>query len=96
MRTISLKLPDGLRLAGRDVPAADGTQVPLYLFRLPDGSDMDMVVVPAGVASTEDKVHTSSCEQWLICQDGVTVYRITRFFGRSNGRASTTIFRIAP
>ena len=46
--TNSLKLPEGLRLAGRDVPAADGTQVPLYLFRLPDGSDMEMVAVPAG------------------------------------------------
>jgi len=42
------KLPEGLRLAGRDVPAAEGTQVPLYLFRLPDGSDMEMVAVPAG------------------------------------------------
>jgi hypothetical protein len=42
------KLPEGLRLAGRNVPAADGMQVPLYLFRLPDGSDMKMVAVPAG------------------------------------------------
>lgn len=42
------KLPEGLRLAGRDVPAADGRQVPLYLFRLPDGSDTEMVAVPAG------------------------------------------------
>ena len=42
------KLPEGLRLAGRDVPAADGRQVPLYLFRLPDGSDMEMVAVAAG------------------------------------------------
>jgi formylglycine-generating enzyme required for sulfatase activity len=46
--TNSLKLPEGLRLAGRDVSAADGRQVPLYLFRLPDGSDMEMVAVPAG------------------------------------------------
>jgi formylglycine-generating enzyme required for sulfatase activity len=30
------------------VPAADGRQAPLYLFRLPDGSDMEMVAVPAG------------------------------------------------
>lgn len=43
----SLKLPEGLCLAGQDVPAADGRQVPLYLFRLPDGSDMEMVAVPA-------------------------------------------------
>ena len=42
------KLPEGLRIAGQDVPAADGKQVPLYLFRLPDGSDMEMVAVPAG------------------------------------------------
>ena len=27
-------LPEGLRIAGRDVSAADGRQVPLYLFRL--------------------------------------------------------------
>src|ERR1700683_3848200 len=40
----------------------------------------------AGVASTEDKIQTSVTKQWLVCQDGVTVYRITRFFGRSNGR----------
>jgi len=46
--TNSPKLPEGLRIAGRDVPAADGTQVPLYLFRLPDRSDMEMVAVPAG------------------------------------------------
>ncbi len=45
---VSLKLPDGLRLAGQDVPAADGKQAPLYLFRLPGGSDMEMVAVPAG------------------------------------------------
>ena len=42
------KLPEALLLAGRDVPAADGRQVPLFLFRLPDGSDMEMVAVPAG------------------------------------------------
>lgn len=50
------KLPEGLRLAGRKVPAADGKQVPLYLFRLPDGSDMEMVAVPAGdfVMGTDD------------------------------------------
>src|ERR1700733_13237577 len=47
-----------------------------------------VVVVPAGVASTEDKVQTSIREQRLVCQDGVTVYRITRFFGRSNQRTS--------
>ncbi len=50
------KLPEGLRLSSRDVPAADGRQVPLYLFRLPDGSDMEMVAVPAGdfVMGTDD------------------------------------------
>jgi hypothetical protein len=52
MRSIQTKnegeLPEGLRLAGRDMPAADGRQMPLYLFRLPDGSDMEMVAVPAG------------------------------------------------
>ncbi len=41
-------LPDGLRLAGRTVPAADAKEVSLYLFRLPDGSDMKMVEVPSG------------------------------------------------
>ena len=35
------KLPEGLRLAGRDVPAADGRQAPRYLFRLPDGSEVE-------------------------------------------------------
>jgi len=51
-----LKLPEGLRLASREVPAADGRQVPLYLFRLPDGTDMEMVAVPAGafVMGTDD------------------------------------------
>jgi len=50
------KLPEGLRLADQNVPAADGSQVPLYLFRLPDGSDMEMVAVPAGdfVMGTDD------------------------------------------
>jgi len=50
------KLPDNLRLADRNVPAADGRQVPLYMFRLPDGSDMEMVLVPAGdfVMGTND------------------------------------------
>jgi len=45
-----------------------------------------VVAVPPGVASTEDKVQTSISEQWLVCQDGVTVYRNTRFFRWSNGR----------
>lgn len=40
--------PDGLRPAGRDVAAADGARVPLFLFRLPDGSDLELVAVPAG------------------------------------------------
>ena len=31
------KLPNGLRLAGLNISAVDGGQVPLYLFRLPDG-----------------------------------------------------------
>src|SRR5271156_3349686 len=47
---------------------------------------LTVAAVPAGVASTEDKIQTSISEQWLNCQDGVTVYRNTRFFGRSNGR----------
>lgn len=47
-RETSLTLPQGLQLAGRDVPAADGRLVPLYLFQLPDGSEMEMVTVPAG------------------------------------------------
>jgi serine/threonine-protein kinase len=42
------RLPDGLKLAGRKVPAADGKEVDLYLWKLPDGSDMEMVYVPAG------------------------------------------------
>jgi serine/threonine-protein kinase len=42
------KLPDGLRLAGRKVPATDEKAVDLYLWRLPDGSDMEMVRVPGG------------------------------------------------
>ncbi len=41
-------LPRGLRLAGRMVPAADGKEVPLYEYRLPDGTFMEMVSVPAG------------------------------------------------
>jgi formylglycine-generating enzyme required for sulfatase activity len=51
-----LELPAGLRLAGRNVPAADSRQVPLYLFRLQDGSDMEMVAVSAGdfVMGTDD------------------------------------------
>ena len=43
-----MELPEELRLAGRNVPAADGKQVPLFLFLLPDGSDLEMVAVPAG------------------------------------------------
>ncbi len=41
-------LPGGLRVAGRMVPASDGMSVPLYFFRLPDGSDMEMVHVSEG------------------------------------------------
>jgi serine/threonine-protein kinase len=37
-----------LRLAGKTVPAADGKEVPLGLYRLPDGTDMELVEVPAG------------------------------------------------
>ena len=40
--------PAGLRLAPGPVPAADGKDVPLYLLRLPDGLDMEMVALPAG------------------------------------------------
>lgn len=47
-RAASPTLPEGLRLAEQDVPAAVGGPVPLYLFRLPDGSDMEMVAVPSG------------------------------------------------
>jgi len=52
----ALRLPDGLRHAGRDVPAADGRKVPLFLYRLPDGSDMEMVEVPEGdfIMGTDD------------------------------------------
>jgi serine/threonine protein kinase/formylglycine-generating enzyme required for sulfatase activity len=42
------ELPRGLRLGGKRVVAADGKDVPLYLWRLPDGSDMEMVAVPEG------------------------------------------------
>ena len=42
------KLPDGLKLAGKEVPAADGKEVSLYLYALPDGTDMELVQVPAG------------------------------------------------
>src|SRR5579864_9075254 len=42
----------------------------------------------AGVASTEDKVSLNH-EQWLVCWDGVTDNRNTRFFGGSNGRKVT-------
>ncbi|HZV01553.1 MAG TPA: bifunctional serine/threonine-protein kinase/formylglycine-generating enzyme family protein [Planctomycetota bacterium] len=41
-------LPRGLRLANRNVPAADGKTVPLYLYALPDGKDMEMVSVAKG------------------------------------------------
>jgi formylglycine-generating enzyme required for sulfatase activity len=53
---VSPKLPKGLRRAHRDVPTADGTYVPLCLFELPDGSDMEMVAVPAGdfIMGTDD------------------------------------------
>ncbi|HZV02127.1 MAG TPA: bifunctional serine/threonine-protein kinase/formylglycine-generating enzyme family protein [Planctomycetota bacterium] len=37
-----------VRLAGKTVPAADGKEVPLGLYRLPDGTDMELVEVPAG------------------------------------------------
>jgi serine/threonine-protein kinase len=43
-----LRLREGLRLAGKKVPAADGNTVDLYLWKLPDGSDMEMVSVSAG------------------------------------------------
>src|SRR5579883_2103113 len=36
-------LPRGLRRADRDVPAAGAKTVPLHLYRLPDGTDMEMV-----------------------------------------------------
>lgn len=36
------------RPAGRKVPAADATSVDLYLYRLPDGTDLEMVKVPEG------------------------------------------------
>ena len=42
------RLRQGLRLAGKKVPAADGNEVDLYLSKLPDGSEMEMVSVPAG------------------------------------------------
>ena len=45
---VSGRLPPGLRAAERNVPAADGMEVPLYLYALPDGSEMEMVKVPAG------------------------------------------------
>lgn len=42
-------LAAALDMDARDLTGAvDGRQVPLYLFRLPDGSDMEMVAVPAG------------------------------------------------
>jgi serine/threonine-protein kinase len=41
-------LPRGLRLAGRAVAAADSKTVPLYLYALPDGKDMEMVSVAKG------------------------------------------------
>jgi hypothetical protein len=40
----------------------------------------------AGVASTEDKIDLNQ-QAGLACWDGVTDYRITRFFGGSNGRS---------
>ena len=45
---IPAPLPEGLRFAERKVEAAEGTEVALYLYGLPDGSDMEMVQVPAG------------------------------------------------
>ena len=41
------RLPARLRRAGKNVPAADGKEVSLLLYRLPDGSDMEMVALPA-------------------------------------------------
>ncbi len=51
------RLPEGLRLAGRDVAAADGKWVPLYFFGLPDGSDMEMVRLSPGefIMGAEDE-----------------------------------------
>lgn len=51
---IALVSPEGrarllyLRLAGRTVPAAHGEEVELYLYRLPSGTDIEMVYVPPG------------------------------------------------
>jgi formylglycine-generating enzyme required for sulfatase activity len=57
-------LPEGLQLAGRKVPAANGAEVPLYSFRLPDGSEMEMVSVPAGdFVMGEDDADASDCER---------------------------------
>jgi formylglycine-generating enzyme required for sulfatase activity len=45
---VSPWLPSGLRRAERTVPAAGGKAVDLSLFRLPDGSDMELVQVLPG------------------------------------------------
>jgi serine/threonine-protein kinase len=47
-RYVSEVLPDGLLRDSRKAAAADGTEVPLYRFVLPDHTDMEMVAVPAG------------------------------------------------
>ena len=49
-------LPAKLRRADTDVPAADGKEVPLYLYELPDGSELELVSVPPGefVMGTDD------------------------------------------
>jgi serine/threonine-protein kinase len=49
-------MPRPLRRADHDVPAVGGETVALYLYRLPDGTDMEMVSVPKGdfVMGSED------------------------------------------
>ncbi len=94
-------LQRGLRRAGRNVPAADGKDVPLFLFRLPDGSDMEMVHVPAGdfvmgsspepnvlVSETPRHVHRMPRGYW-IGRDDVTWAQYRAFCSRT-GRTEAT------
>jgi formylglycine-generating enzyme required for sulfatase activity len=91
-------LPKGLKRAGRDVPAADGKEVALFLFRLPDGSDMEMVHVAAGdfimgslptprvfVSETPRHVHAMPRGYWIGRND--VTWAQCRAFCSATGRA---------
>jgi serine/threonine-protein kinase len=91
------RLPPGLRLAGRKVPATDGKEVDLYVWRLPDDSEMELVAVPPGdfIMGAEDAdaypaerpKHTHSMDHgYWIGRNDVT-WRQYRAFSKAAGQA---------